>query len=171
MKIRLLAPIMAVASVCCYGQCPLKFETVTPGTLMTWGNVGKRLADQIPSFKVKVQNVSGTAIRGLKIQAGYWDATEDLFRIPVAWNWNSPIKAGSETTLHWENAIYAHTSYVGWVVTPIKVLFEDGSTWDAHAESMAGCYGEYWRDKKHPRLTALPPELLKPAATNPQPEK
>jgi hypothetical protein len=172
-QFRLLAPMVAFASICCYGQCPLKFESVDPSNNRTWGNFNRGMAQKsyIPEFKVKVQNVSGKDIRGLKVQAAYYDATEDMHAVPVAWNWQYAIKTGAETTLHWANTYYHETGFVGWLVLPVKILFEDGSTWDAHAlkapESMEGCFGEYWRDKKHPRLTVLPPELLKTPGTDP----
>ena len=140
---------------------------------MTWANAarGQNKQPGVPEFKVKVQNISGRAIRGLKIQAAYYDATEDLHTIPVAWNWQSAIAVGAETTLHWSNSEYHTKDFVGWLVAPLKVLYEDGSTWSAPGtpESMAGCFGEYWRDKKHPRITLLPAEILKPTPSDSKP--
>ena len=172
-RFRLFAPIVAFASICCYGQCPLKIESVSPASMLTWSNFGKKQGSQVPEFKVKVQNISGKDIRGLKVSAAYYDATEDLHTIPVTWGWASPIKAGAEHTIHWENYAYAGTKYIGWLVAPVKVLFEDGSSWDAHDPSVstAGCYGQYWGNKKHPQLTALPAELLKVPESSPTPEK
>ena len=142
--------------------------------MMSWDNFAVKRERQVPEFKVKVQNISGKEIRGLKVSAAYYDATEDLHTIPVTWNWSSTIKTGAETTLHWKNHTYAGTDFVGWLVVPVKVLFEDGSSWDARDPSVstAGCYGEYWRTKKHPRLTALPAELLKvPESSAPVPQQ
>lgn len=151
---------------CCRAQCPLAFVKVDPLVKSGWNRLGRSLAtnqkanDMAPDFVVRVENDSGKDIRGLKIQAAYFDATEDLNLVPVEWDWHSAIKAGATTSLTWQNDLYARTAAVGWVVVPTKILFEDGSTWTAFA-STPGCFGEYWRDKKHPRLAALPTEILK----------
>jgi hypothetical protein len=160
-----------MALICSYGQCPLKFGKVNPtATGPSLSRVGRKMTDP-PDFEVRVQNVSGKDVRGLKVQAAYFDATEDLTIIPVEWNWTSGIKVNAEKTLLWQN-IYHKTASVGWLVVPVKILFEDGSTWEAKTpDSLVGCFGEYWRDKKHARLTALPAELLKPPAEKPATEK
>lgn len=110
----------------------------------------------------------------MKVRAAYFDATEDLNPVPIEWNWQSGVKAGAEKTLRWEDPYYER-GHVGWLVVPTKILFEDRTTWDMQTDTdsnaMAGCYGEYWRDKKHPRLTALPPEVLRVTADKPAADK
>lgn len=169
LQFRLFAPIAALASICCYGQCPLKIEIISQNSLMSWANVGVEYEKQVREFKVKVQNISGKDIRGLRALTAYYDVTEDLHTIPVTWS-SGFIKTGAETTLHRKNRYGAQ---IGWLVVPVKVLFEDGSSWDARdaSVSMAGCYGEYWANKKHPRLTALPAELLRVPESSPTPDK
>jgi hypothetical protein len=155
--------LVTVASIGAFAQCPLKFIKIEPlGSSMEQVNRALSQKGEIPPvrFNVKVQNTSGKDIRGLKVQAAYFDATEDLHVIPVAWNWERGVKTAAEKTLSWNNELYANTAFVGWIVAPIKILFEDRTTWQA-TEPMGDCYGEYWRDKKHPRLTAFPGELLK----------
>jgi hypothetical protein len=169
MIFRLLRVILlfTTAGLLC-GQCPLRFGKVNPNVTDSWSRVGRSMskmnahaAAMLPDFEVKVENASGKDIRGLKVQAFHYDATEDLHAVPIAWNWQSSIKAGTEKTLRWENPYY-DTGFVGWLVVPIKVLFEDGTSWEAKtADSLGGCYGEFWRSKKHPRLTSLPKDLLK----------
>jgi hypothetical protein len=160
------AASLVIFALCSRAQCPLNFVKVDPVVTSSWGRVGRSLAsnqkakDMAPDFVVRVENVSGKDIRGLKIQAAYFDATEDLSQVPVAWNWTSSIKAGATVSMNWTNEVYNHTAAVGWVVVPLKILFEDGSTW-ADFGSTPGCFGEYWRDKKHSRLTAVPMEIVK----------
>jgi hypothetical protein len=47
----------------------------------------------------------------------------------------------------------------GLIIFPWKVLFEDGSRWNWTFETSQVCFGEFWRDPKHPRLTTLPMEV------------
>lgn len=151
-----------------FAQCPLQFLKVDPTVKEGWGRVGRSMASSDmgrtmpPDFVVKVKNATTKTIRGLKVQAAYFDATEDLHKIPVAWNSTTEIKALSEKSLSWPNDLYTDRAFVGWIVVPLKVLFDDGSTWEATSQNMTGCYGEYWRSKKRPRLTALPDTLLTP---------
>jgi len=157
---RILGTLLLVASAC-YGQCPLKFIKIIPFRTESWSRVGRSLGDGAsklpPDFSMRVQNVSTKEIRGLKVQAAYFDTTEDLHLLPDFWNWEPNIKAGIEKTLDRESP-QIDTKAVGWVVVPIKVLFADGTKWEApdSVDSMKDCFGEYWRSKKHPRLTKLP---------------
>jgi hypothetical protein len=156
----------ALLACACSAQCPLQFLKVDPLVKQGWGRSGRALAshnegrNMPPDFEVKVKNSAEQPIRGLKVQASYFDATEDLHRIPMAWNFNSRIEAGAEKTMSWPNELYTDKTLVGWIVVPVKILYEDGSTWQASPENLTDCYGEYWRDKKHPRLTKLPVEAI-----------
>src|SRR4029078_215810 len=102
----------ALLACACYAQCPLQFLKVDPLVRKGWGRTGGALAshnqgrNMRPDFEVKVKNSTEQPIRGLKIQAAYFDATEDLHRIPVAWNWNNRIEAGAEKTMSWPNELY-----------------------------------------------------------------
>lgn len=127
----------------CFAQeaaCPLTILKVDPDVKQSWNRFGRALTNSeaernhmnhTPDIQVKVSNVSGKDIRGLKMAAAWFDATEDLHVIPIAWNWTSPIKAGAENTLTWANELYKQETRIGWIVVPIKVLFEDGSKWSA----------------------------------------
>ena len=132
-----ISALLFLVTVCCPGQCPVKFIKVTPDRTQSWSRVGRSLTqdpkkpkEMLPDFSIRLQNASTKEIRGLKFQAAYFDATEDLHTIPVAWNWQPNMKAGSEKTLNQENP-YSDTAVVGWVVVPIKVLFADGTKWEA----------------------------------------
>jgi hypothetical protein len=163
--LKTFASLLLLASSC-RPQCPLRFVKIDPAVTQSWGRVGRSLGSNqkarymAPDFVVRVENVSARDIRGLKIQAAYFDATEDLNLVPVEWNWHSEIKMGATKNLSWQNELYSHTAVIGWVVVPIKILFEDGSTWSEFA-SNPGCFGEYWRNNKHPRLTAVPMQIVR----------
>jgi hypothetical protein len=164
MLLRTIAYILV--TVACYGQCPLQFIKVDPVVKEGWNRVGRAMAssdqgrNMAPDFVVKVRNLTDKPIRGLKVQAAYFDATEDLAVIPVEWNWHHRIKAREEQSMSWPNELYTDRANIGWLVIPTKILFEDGSVWEAVSDNVSDCYGEYWRDKKHPRLTKLPTEIL-----------
>lgn len=158
-----LSAAVLAFSLPCFGQdsCPVTFIKVDPEANRL-SRIIKSNTTPPPEFNIKIENNSGKDIRGAKFQAAYFDATEDLHLIPVAWNTTKGIKAGVEQTVSWDNSLYAdrnHTA-VGWIVVPMKLLFEDGTTWMA-TEDMQGCYGEYWKDKKHPRLTKIPVEVVR----------
>jgi hypothetical protein len=131
-------------------SCPILVTKIDPTGNETFGHVvasGKNAsASNGRMFVLKVQNTSGKDIKGMKFQAAYYDAIEDLSDIPVAWQWTDPLKAGDEKSFRWENS-WREEARVGWKVRLTKVLFEDGSKW----EPVAGqtCSGEYWRDKHH----------------------
>lgn len=158
-----LLPVSAVAQ-----SCPVQIEQVNPKTTQSWSRVGRSLTAKndyererlkdTPDFVVKVKNVSGKQVRGLKVQAAFFDATEDLHMIPIAWNASEIIKDGESKNLNWENELYnKDETMVGWLVVVQKILFEDGTKWD-YTSASPSCYGEWWKDKKHPRLTKLPME-------------
>ena len=91
-----------------------------------------------------MKNASGKAIRGLKVQAAYFDATEDLHLIPMAWNASQVIKNGDKKNLTWQNDFSNKgETKIGWLVVLQKVLFEDGTEWD-YTSTSPSCYGEYW---------------------------
>jgi hypothetical protein len=156
-------PIAAVAQ----STCPVTIESVNPKTTQSWNRVGRVMAAKdeasrqeimdSPDFVVKVKNASGKQVRGLKVQAAFFDATEDLHMIPVAWNAPDIIKDGESKNFNWENGLYGSKdqTMVGWLVVVQKILFEDGTKWD-YTSATASCYGEWWKNKKHPRLTTLP---------------
>jgi hypothetical protein len=102
-------------------------------------------------FVLKVNNTSGKPIRGMKFQAAYYDATEDLHDIPIAWNWSDPLPANSEKSFRWPNELYRDESLLGWKVRLLKVLYEDGTKWEPLKEN--ACSGEFWRSKKHGKVT------------------
>lgn len=164
MRTALLFTTLSVTAAWC--QCPLEFVKVMPtgGGLTKFNQVmgtPKGAPVPLPRFELKVRNASGKQIRGLKVRAAYFDSTEDLHVIPVSWGASESMKPGATRTLSWENA-WADTSSIGWIVSPVKVLFDDGSAWVADEDNLRGCFGEDWVDRKHPRLTKIPLELLGP---------
>lgn len=165
-----LVSLILPASVLAQTNCPVLIGKVNPKVTQSWSRVGRSFGNMAsdhadarnrqlantPDFSVEIKNASGKTIRGLKVQAAYFDATEDLHNIPISWEANKSIKVGEDKTLTWSNDLYKGSeSDIGWVVVVQKILFEDGSRWE-FTSSTPSCYGEYWADKKHPRLTALP---------------
>jgi len=160
----LALPLGAVAQ----SSCPVLIENVNPRTTQSMSRFGRALTAKndyerehlknTPDFSVKLKNVSGKQVRGLKVQAAYFDATEDLHMIPVSWNTPDIIKDGQSKTINWENELYnKDETMVGWVVVVQKILFEDGTKWE-YTSAAPSCYGEWWKDGRHPRLTKLPME-------------
>ena len=157
--------LIAVSSVCSYSQqptspssgqtaCPVQIVDINPtGSDSLSGGLAKGLfgggnahADDGRMFVLKVRNTSGKDILGMKFQAAYYDATEDLNAIPVEWNWTKTVKADSEQSFRWTND-WRDKSVVGWRITLTEVLFGDHSKWEpANGQS---CHSDYWRSKKH----------------------
>lgn len=130
-------------------SCPIKITDINPTGNDSFGHgfmSGNAHANDGRMFVLKVKNTSGKNIRGMKFQAAYYDATEDLNAIPGEWEWTDPVKAGAEKSFRWHNEWRAE-SQVGWKVTLTKVLFDDGSKWEP--ASGQDCSLEYWRHKKH----------------------
>ncbi len=138
--------------------CPITFIKIDPtgndsfGGALSKGLTSGRSARATDGtfFVLKIKNVSAKQIQGMKFQAAYYDATEDLNNIPVEWNWTDPVKPGQEKSFRWRN-IWRDKSLLGWRVSLTKVLFEDGSKWEASSDSI--CNGDYWRDKKRKKAT------------------
>ena len=144
--------IAVLSSLALVAQCPIEISKVNPAETASWSQAGRALGNTKkqairPDFVVKLKNTSSKDIRGMKLLTAYYDATEDLHVIPEAWNSSNEVKAGLEKVLKWDDFQYAKTAFIGWVVIPTKVLFEDGTKWQ-YDESTKECYGEYWRDKK-----------------------
>lgn len=130
--------------------CPIKITNINPTGdesfgrgLLSGGNVHDKDGHM---FVLKVKNTSGKDIRGMKFQAAYFDATEDTTDIPVSWQWTDPLKADAEKSFRWQN-LWRQESKVGWRVRLTKVLYEDGSNWEASKDNT--CSEDYWRDKRH----------------------
>lgn len=156
--------VLFLCTIPLLAQCPVEIESVNPADVRSWAHVSRSLdntkAPLPPDFSIKVRNSSDKDIRGMKILAAYYDSTEDLHIIPVTWNSSVIVKAGTEKVIKWDNFEHAKSAYIGWIVIPSKVLFEDGSKWE-YGAATHDCFGEYWHSKKHPRLTGPPDELLK----------
>src|SRR2546427_9595693 len=95
----------------------------------------------------------------MKFVLAYFDATEDLHLTPASLDAADRLKPGQEKKWlnPWDNDSARRR---GWLVIPAKVLFEDGSTF-TDAVHVPDCYAVLWYDKKHPRLTELPMEVMK----------
>ncbi len=63
------------------------------------------------------------------------------------------IKPGEVGTENWDANAHQSETAVGWVVVPVKILYEDGTTWESKGNE---CGFEWWRDKKHPRVNKSP---------------
>jgi len=138
--------------------CPIEITKIVPVTESLLNNMatyesigGKGYSAHNKFFKLQLRNVSGKDIRGMKFQAAYYDATEELNEIPVEWNWTKAVKDKREESFMWRNELWKQESLIGWVVWPTKILFEDGSSWQA--DEKHACSGEFWRDKKHKKVT------------------
>jgi hypothetical protein len=132
--------------------CPIEVTNINPTGNDSWGHAMQTSngsgvhGNDGRMFVLKVKNESGKDIKGMKFRVAYYDATEDLSDIPGDWQWTDPLKTGAEKSFRWRND-YRKESVVGLKVSPLKVLFEDGSTWEP-AKPLA-CSLDYWRDKHH----------------------
>ena len=131
--------------------CPVAITGINPSGADSFGraflrNTGNAHANDGRMFVLRARNDSGKDIRGMKFQAAYFDATEDTTDIPISWEWTDPLKASAEKSFRWENA-WREESKVGWRVRLVKVLYEDGTKWEAPDAS--ACRADYWRDKHH----------------------
>jgi hypothetical protein len=133
--------------------CPVSITNINPtgsdsmgGGFMKGMGGGDAHSNDGRMFVLKVKNTSGKDIKGMKFQAAYFDATEDLSDIPVSWEWTDPLKADAEKSFRWQN-LWREESKVGWRVRLTKVLYGDGSKWEAVKGQT--CSGEFWRDKHH----------------------
>lgn len=140
-------------------SCPISIVKIDPtgndsfGHAFLAGSQGRSARQTDGTFFVlKVKNTSGKAIRGMKFQAAYYDATEDLHDIPIAWQWTDPVPASAEKTFRWENLLYRDRSLLGWKVRLLKVLYEDGTKWEPAKED--SCSGEFWRNKKRKKVSS-----------------
>jgi len=139
------------------GSCPVEVIKLNPSHESFWNNLhtynkyGVVLHNKF--LEVKMHNNTNKAIRGVKFAGGYYDSTEDLHTIPVAWGWHSHVNPGETKTGNWENNLWQEEATIGWVVVPIKILFEDGTKVTPDVNS---CVAEFWKDKKHPRVNRAP---------------
>lgn len=141
--------------------CPVNIVKLNPSHESVWNNmqtthtVGNRSFNAHNKFlEVKVANISTKRIRGIKFVTAYYDSTEDLHTLPEAWGWHGTIAPGETKSANWDNNLWQDKAYIGWVVTPVRVLFEDGTKWDS-PDAKVGMF-EWWKDKKHPRVNQAP---------------
>ena len=164
MKLRVPYAALLFIAVSCHGQqaptsdsapadtpavCPVSIVNINPTGSDSFGHAfGSKdaHANDNRMFILNVHNNAGKDIKGMKFQAAYYDAIEDLTPIPVAWEWTDPLKAGDEKSFRWENS-WRNESKVGWNVKLTKVLFQDGTKWEAAPGQT--CSSDYWRDKHH----------------------
>jgi len=102
-----------------------------------------------------VKNVSGKPVRGSQFGIMWLDTVEEIHVTGVLEG--QPFKLDQERKIGWNDPASGQR-YTGMFVFPWKVLFEDGTRWNWTYETSQGCFGEFWKDGKHPRLTTLPME-------------
>ena len=103
--------LAATIQTCCLAQsnsimvaptdssCPVEIAKVNPSheslldnmrTLRTYGNTTVSAHNKF--LEVKVKNNTDKTIRGITFVTAYYDATEDLHTIPVAWGLHREVK-------------------------------------------------------------------------------
>jgi hypothetical protein len=106
--------------------------------------------------RVQIKNTSGKTIVGLIFNAALSDATErwkwfhwdfDPYRPLRDFGWNKRIKAGEKKRLTWEADLdFQHGGGGAFVLT--RVLFADGSDWQAPIDTVPCKYAWHHRRKK-----------------------
>jgi hypothetical protein len=121
---KLIAVLLFAA--CAFAQdCPVKFTTVDPRDITHKGD------GWTFHLNVKWTNSSEKVIKGVKFGASFIDSVGDVH--PTYENWTSDQKAkpGDTKRSVWHDDYYirqyGHPDVEIW---PLKVLFEDGSTWE-----------------------------------------
>jgi hypothetical protein len=80
-----------------------------------------------PWTSVEVQNNSEKLIVGEKFRMVVIDAVHDRHQLPETLSSNHKIKPGKKAWLQWEELANTERNIE---ITPLKILFEDGTTWD-----------------------------------------
>jgi hypothetical protein len=80
-----------------------------------------------PWTSVQVQNNSGKLIVGEKFRMVVIDAVHDRHTWPETLTSSHKIKPGKKAWLQWEELANPERNIE---ITPLKVLFEDGTTWE-----------------------------------------
>jgi hypothetical protein len=64
------------------------------------------------------------------------------------------LAPGEEKSIPWRNEGNTHEAE-GWLMVLKKVTFDEGTSVEIQNPG-PGCYGEWWFNKKHPKLEKLP---------------
>jgi hypothetical protein len=130
----------------CMADCPLTGMTVqrkSQGTIVEPINV-----------QLKYTNASTKTIVGAKFRGVWLDQTNDPMPTFVVWASDAKTKPGAERKEAWQEPRDASLTR-GWYVAPIKILYEDGSTWE---EQDHACYAALLPKGAAPRKE--PPAIL-----------
>lgn len=151
-----LCLFFVMAFSCAAQECPLQFVKTKTNVLLP-SVLGRPYFFELLT---QIKNVSGKEIRGMKLIAAYFDVVEDLHLFEVL-AYGKPVPNGKEIKADFElgDISLLPKDSKGWIVIPAKILFADGSVWQEPLKT-PGCWGEFWRDKTHARLTKLPSEAL-----------
>lgn len=141
-------------------ECPVEIVKMNPSHESLWNNLAtsrtygnQTISEHNKFLEVRVQNKTNKTIRGIKFVTAYFDSTEDLTTIPIAWGLHSELKPGEIGSGNWDTNAYQKEAAIGWVILPLKILFTDGTKWEQRGNE---CSYEWWKNKKHPRVNKAP---------------
>lgn len=127
-------------------QCPIEF---------TAGN----FYDDSGKYSVTVKNTSAKPIKSLMLEFEHFVAPQYLHRpFDPDWVAPNPIPPGGTETLEKKAYIRSGDSILGWALYPLRIQYQDGTTWTSAHEGE--CFQMYWKDKDHPNLEVLPPHQM-----------
>lgn len=138
--------LLALLPVALPAECPLGSIVAKGSSVFGVGRVAFFLS-------VKYTNTSDKTIVGAKFRPAWVDATADWHYDLEIFTSNATVKPSADRTEKWPEPPSA-TDARGWVVYPVKLLYQDGSTWQIDPKE-ASCFGQVMRSKAT-ILTVLP---------------
>jgi hypothetical protein len=125
-------------------SCPLKF-------------ISGNFWDGSRGLAVTVKNTSGKPIKNVSLTSEHFLSPQDLTRpFDSNWSWSKPVAANEVFTVEKPGYSSAGAQSIGgWAFLPSAISFADGTAW--HPKYEGECFGQFWQDKNHPRIPALPP--------------
>ncbi len=105
-------------------------------------------------------NATEKTITGIKFSTAWMDAVRDVHANILLSVSDSKVKPGATKTFtyaKWENVVEK-----SWLAAPLKVVFDDGTTWERGAADTT-CFAQWVNRKAAPsaKLTEIPKELLR----------
>lgn len=151
-----MKPIMAflLFVTAAFAECPMGRIIVDRDLLSAYRT--RNL--EIPlAITFKYTNTSGKTIVGAKFRGIWLDSVEDPHITLSAFTSDAKVKPGTTKKEGWLEPPVPDGRRA-WLIAPVKVLFEDGTTWEM-TDADHGCFGQTWFAKREP-LKVAPPLLF-----------
>lgn len=148
MKLVVLTGLFTVLAA---AQCPIE--------ITRFGiNMNQLLINHSTAFDLRYTNKTSKVITGMKFRGVWIDAVDDVHTVLSAFTEADRVKAGATKTVGWKEPFGVPEDRKGWFIAPIKVLYDDGSTWQM-TEADRGCFGQMWM-VKHDHWKEAPKQLF-----------